>query len=85
MKRLQFYSTISTQRIGGYLTTFFTDTTTPTSTSGSTQSSLLHGQLFDFLYLFPYSIEAVKRHLMLLKLSYPHHKPAFDQIKVKRR
>jgi hypothetical protein len=84
-KRLQFYSTISTQRIGGYLTTFFADTTTPTSTSDSTQSSILHEQLFDFLYLFPYSADAMKRHIQQLKLSHPHHKSAFDQIKIKRR
>jgi hypothetical protein len=74
-RRLQFYSTISTQRIGGYLTTFFADTNL------TSQSE----QLFDFLYLFPYSVEAAKRHLQLQKLSHPHHKSAYDQIKVKRR
>lgn len=74
-KRIQFFSTIYTQRIGGYLTTYFTETN---QTSGDEQE-------FPFMYLFPYTIEAVKKYLQDLKLNHPHHKVPHDQIKIKRR
>lgn len=74
-KRLLFFTTISTQRIGGYLTTFFTDISL----------SLQEEQLFQFLYIFPYSPESVKKYLHQHKIIHPHHKSPYDQIKIKRR
>lgn len=74
-KRIQFFTTISTQRIGGYLTTYFTETCQTNATE----------QNFPFIYLFPYTIEAVKKYLQDLKLNHPHHKVPNDQIKIKRR
>ena len=63
-KRNQFFSTIYTQRIGGYLTTYFTET----------NQSQGEEQHFPFLYLFPYTIEAVRKYLQDLKINHPHHK-----------
>lgn len=74
-KRIQFFSTISTQRIGGFLTTFFTETNQTNSNE----------QNLPFMYLFPYTIEAVKKNLHEFKVNHPHHKASHEQIKIKRR